>query len=438
MAFLFLTVYAAGTLYVALHHEPWRDEADAWLLVRDASLPTILSWTHNAGTPALWYAILKPLIWFNLPYAAETIVNLLIAWAAAAALVFLAPLTRLTKLLLLGSYFFAYEYAIIARSYSLTILFLFLAIAAFPRRPLGFAVAIALLCNTNVHGAVIAAILVLLWLRNRGWTPAALVTIAGGALIAALQLFPASSIGTVRNIRPYAIPTAIGDAFLPGAPVIIAVVVGLAVLATVAVAARGIFLLLTTGALIAIYTFIWFGGLRHSGLILIATVAAIWLARDVPATRVSRAAALLLNLSLLGSAAYASINSLDDVRWAFSGSREMATYIDHRFDDREIAAHNMFSAEALLPYLPGRRFWYAGIGQYGTYLNWNERQAAGAQTSYERAAANARNHFRGRKWLLLVNSPMPNPAQHGFRLIHATSVVVFRHLDERYWLYAPL
>ena len=42
-----------------------------------------------------------------------------------------------------------------------------------------------------------------------------------------------------------------------------------------------------------------------------------------------------------------------------------------------------------------------------------------------------------RKWLLLFNVEIPDPASHGFRLLHVTPEP-FEKTDERYWLYAPL
>ncbi|HEX9163633.1 MAG TPA: hypothetical protein VF980_18140 [Thermoanaerobaculia bacterium] len=444
LAFSLLGAYIAVTLYVGLHHEPWRDEADAWLLVRDAPLAYIFQWTHNAGTPALWYLLLKPLVWLGLPYVSLTILNLLIAWAAAAVLLFEAPLTSLTKLLLLASYFLAYEYAVIARSYSVTILLLFAALAMFPKRALPFAIAVALLFNTNIHGAIIAAGLLLVFLVSgpRAVTP--LAVMVAGALLALLQVRPweaAANPEAMRTVRLYAGPVSLGDAFLPDSPW--GAIAGPVVIVAVALAIRRrkvalLFLIFCVVALLAVYVFIWFGGLRHSGLLLISLVASIWIARDVPLTPTTRTAALLLNLTLVGSAAYAFATATSDVRFAFSGSREMAEYIDHRFDDYDIAAHNLYAAEALLPYLPGRRFWYAGLGEYGTYLRWDRKQGVAVRMRYEVAVERARQHFAGRKWLFLVDSPMPHPEQHGFRLVHATGVIVFRHLDERYWLYAPL
>src|SRR6185503_614866 len=110
-----------------------------------------------------------------------------------------------------------------------------------------------------------------------------------------------------------------------------------------------------------------------------------------------------------------------DVNYAFSGSKEMAEFIDHRFDGHEIAAHNFYAAEALLPYLPQHRFFYIGLDESGTYLKWNAAMRNGAAMPYDVAVLNAEKHYarERRPWLLLVNSRMPSPESHGFRLIHA-------------------
>src|SRR5512142_932572 len=229
-AVILLIAYAAATLYVGLHHEPWRDEADSWLVARDASLPTILNWTRDAGTPALWYVALKPLVWLGLPYRSQELLHLAIAWAAAAVLLFASPFPWLTRVLLLTSYYFGYEYAVIARSYVLTVLLSFLA-AAWHRdrhaRPMRYAIVVALLFNTNVHGAIIAAILLLLFLVSRprasGLGPP-LIMIAG-AVAAWAQLRTASDAaypGIIRDVDPMNAWLAIGSAFFAGLPFTIA------------------------------------------------------------------------------------------------------------------------------------------------------------------------------------------------------------------------
>ncbi|HEX9163634.1 MAG TPA: hypothetical protein VF980_18145, partial [Thermoanaerobaculia bacterium] len=44
-----LVAYAAATLALAIHHEPWRDEADSWLFVNHAPLQELFHWTRYVG-----------------------------------------------------------------------------------------------------------------------------------------------------------------------------------------------------------------------------------------------------------------------------------------------------------------------------------------------------------------------------------------------------
>ncbi len=443
---LFLLAYAGVTLYVGLHHEPWRDEATIWLAARDMSIAEVIPrWTSHQGSPALWLLFLKALIALRLPYLAQTLLHLVIAWVTATVLVFLAPFTRLTKLLLLASYYFAYEYSIIARSYALTILLLFLALAMV-RRPMAFAVCVALMFNTNVHGGIIAAALLFIFLirkpRDRTMIVPAIVMLAG-AIAAYLQLGVQGNDAVPGRINVYAVPIALGDAFIPGPTTPWMAAIGLLTLISIAVAIRHsrpamLLLIEILVGLATVYTLVWYGGLRHAGLILMATLAAVWVAADVPASSMTRAAALLLNLTLIGSAVYSFQNASADVRFAFSGSKEMAEFIDRRFDDHEIAAHNIYQTQAILPYLPGRKLWYIGRGEYGTYVEWDAAHLLASSMPYDLAVERARRHFKGKRWLLLLDRAMPQPERRGFRLIHATSVPVFRNLDERYWLYEPL
>ena len=56
-------LYALLSAFTAYRHEPWADEAQSWLLARDAGL--IQLWTkllHYEGTPGLWQTLLHVLI----------------------------------------------------------------------------------------------------------------------------------------------------------------------------------------------------------------------------------------------------------------------------------------------------------------------------------------------------------------------------------------
>ena len=438
LGMVILAIFVAGTLYTGLHHEPWRDEADAWLAARDLPVRQMVpDWTAHAGTPVLWYLILKTIVHSGLPYAAETAVNLLFIWAAAGLLLFASPFSRLTKVLLLGSYFFAFEYAIIARSYALSIFLIFLALAL-RKKPIAFAVVAVALFNTNVHGAIFAGLLFLLTTR---WSQRAIM--AGGAALAIWQLWPRAEGNplAMRGLQSNAL-IALRDVFLPFATTLWAALVSVIILLLIAISIRAsrralLFFTAALIALVALYTAVWFGGLRASGMILVAAIVSIWIADRVPVSLASKAAAAALNVTLLLSALFALSVARADISYAFSGSKEMASFIDHRFDGYDIAAHNLYQAESVLPWLPQHKFFYLGLGEYGTYLKWNAAMRRGASMPYEAAVLAARQHFAqtNKPGLLLLNSRMPQPERYGFRLLHATSVIVFRNLDERYWLY---
>ena len=55
---LALIIYAAAHLGMALAHEPFFDEAEAWQIARSVSLKTLfLETTHYEGHPPLWHLI---------------------------------------------------------------------------------------------------------------------------------------------------------------------------------------------------------------------------------------------------------------------------------------------------------------------------------------------------------------------------------------------
>ena len=439
-----LGAWVAVVAVVAAHHEMWRDEADAWLFARDGDLLHIVDWTRHAGTPSLWYFLLAPLPRLGAPYLSQQVLHLAIAAAAAAIVLACAPMTRLTKVLALFSYYFVYEYAVVVRSYALAVLLIVVAAALHARRaerPLAYAAVLALLFNVNVQGFIVAAVLALLFvIRER--RPLPVVIVALGAFAAWWQVRTPPDPMRAGNPHLFIHDAArwtIGAAFAPTMPPAVALALGVVVLGAVTVALRRsreaiLALWLIAGALLALYSVVWIGGFRHAGFVLVAVLVAIWIARDVELP----AAALLLNGALLISVAVGARAAVSDVEAAFSGSKEMAAYLRAQELDRlPIAAHNLTQAEAVLAYLPPRTFWYPGQMRDGSYMTWDAAFERALDVPYYIAELRARRHFGRGAWLLLFNVEMPDPAAHGFRLVYATRQSVFEKSDERYWLYEP-
>jgi hypothetical protein len=156
---VFLTL-AVIVLYTASKHEPWADEADTWLEVRDIPwFRLVFSELRYDGHLPLWHAIVwVPMHLFHVPYTYFVFIGGACAVAGLAVLVFLAPFPRPLRYIIGASFFFLYQYAVVARPYVLMPLLGFLA-AHFYRQGLSritaFAIAIALLIQDCSYAAVI-------------------------------------------------------------------------------------------------------------------------------------------------------------------------------------------------------------------------------------------------------------------------------------------
>ena len=65
---LIFIIYLLGVIFVDTHHEPWFDEAQAWLIARDNSFLEIIKVLHSEGHPFNWYYIVKTFstLWIEL------------------------------------------------------------------------------------------------------------------------------------------------------------------------------------------------------------------------------------------------------------------------------------------------------------------------------------------------------------------------------------
>jgi hypothetical protein len=190
------------------------------------------------------------------------------------------------------------------------------------------------------------------------------------------------------------------------------------------------------------YLFIykWVGGFRHTGFVLLVIVYVLWTsAANAPLTRRSRLFAyLMLGVTLIVSICATFRISQLEMKYAFSGAEDMAMFIRQaRLETLPIAAHSETTTSAVCPWIR-HPFWYAGSQRLGTFTMWDQQFERGLEVTYPDAVENAKRHFAGTDYLLLLNVEMPNPPSNGFALVHQTSVPVFAHPDETFWLYRPM
>lgn len=158
-------------MLIMVHHEPWFDEAQAWLIARDASfIQLVTSITHYEGHPPIWFLILMPFAKLGVPFELGLkIVNFSLVTIAMGIFIFKAPFPRIIRCTVPFTYFCFYQYGVISRPYSLMMLGFILSALFFKERnerPFRFTTGLALICSASVYGIIIAAAIVMVWIYD--------------------------------------------------------------------------------------------------------------------------------------------------------------------------------------------------------------------------------------------------------------------------------
>ena len=189
---ILLTLWALLVATTLPLHEEWSDEAQAWLIARDSSAYGLIRHRlHYEGAPPLWHMLLHV---FHLAHGTYSEIGWLgAAFAFAGVFVWLrwSPFPLVLRALLPFTFFFVYQYAVIARSYCLFALLAFSLCALFGKKthPLWFALVAGLLANLCVQGFLFSLVLIALYLydlyRQHALKPQVRRLTAGAVLFAA-------------------------------------------------------------------------------------------------------------------------------------------------------------------------------------------------------------------------------------------------------------
>lgn len=389
------TAFAVQLVVVAANHEPWFDEAQAWLLARDLSPWQLLAGQlRYEGTPGLWHLLLMPLAKSGAPYVSMQVLTVLIALAGAYVLVRYGPFPLPVTALLLFSFAIGYQYAVVARSYVLLPLLLFLLARTWPDRATRtgrLTVLLVVLANVSVHGLLIAGSLtgVHLWERWRErdqLDPAAVrrhlllagVMAAVGLAVMA-QLWPPDDLlvgGDTNTAVSTWLPVAIR--------VYNSVLTGNFFFSALAVVMSGWWFhrsgtlalwALPTGALIAL-SVLRYHNYWHDGVPFLVWVFAFWVAlqrwpADDPARRWSRLIGLTgLCGVLIVHAVWWANSAGHDLHRPYSASPEAAAYLEEEGLLDETVWALGFHSLSLQPYFDGNIFDNYADGTDAAYWHW--------------------------------------------------------------------
>lgn len=478
------------------HHELWRDEVQAWLLAREStSALDLLSRQKYEGHPALWQLLLLPLTRiFGTPVAMQAL-HLLIATTTVYLFVRWSPFTRLQKILFSFGYFPFYEYAIISRSYGLSLLLLTVFCCLYPRRHRHFipiAFTLVLLCHTHALSLIMVLVLFAALCLERLIPQASpdqprcapVPFYAGCALIglgivtAVIQIRPPADTGIAVGwqfgfsydalrgaakalVGAYVPIPRVGlnywnnpagvenQHFLLNLPCYL--VATTYVLFVLAGLRRNlpVFLVFASGTagLLAFYYAKYPGSTRHHGFLFACLIVSAWMHRSgsaatesrpdaIGGTRWARAFSLSLTLLFGVHVAAAGIAAGLECRYPFSAARTVTDYLHHHgHDESLLVGHIDYTSSALLGTSAQRQIYYPQSRRWGSYIIWNRARLTEPTDQEMIDEARALPRRTGQHVLLVLDRRLDDRVVQKNRIStlgHFTGAVVY---DENFHLY---
>jgi hypothetical protein len=449
---LTILLFVAVSAVLIANHEPWRDEAQIWLIGRD--LPDaahVIAMTPYEGCPVLWILMVFFLAKAGLPYISMFILHFLLMLIGVVVFLVYAPFSRVQKILFSFGYYIIYLYNIVARNYVLFALFLILIAAAHKdrlKRPFLYSVLIILLANTSVHGLVVAIVLALVYLFEIApWRYASMKKFAApmliiilGILAAIFQLIPTEDMGPravwyLSTDRFGIVTNSALRAFFPVSQSMIGFAVSLIGIPVFLLSlcffirkpkAMAIYSLSALGIL-ALSFLKGYGGARHDGLIFISFVFCLWISEnynDVPLVknrllsalskkRLSLLFTLILAFHMLSAAAASYMELTED----FSAGKRAAAFLEANGfagNDTFIASYPSYSASTILPFMPGEhpKFYYLEYQDFMSFMIWNEKYYANKNLSIDEIISRVDNAVTGKNFksvLIMLNRNETDP-----------------------------
>lgn len=395
-------VYLILLFTAVANHEPWMDEAQAWLLVKDVSLTDLfVKYLRYEGSPGLWHLILMLPAKIGLPY--YTINILSATFSAIGVWLFMrySPFRLLIKLLLPFSYFIFFQYGVVARSYCLIPPLLFLIAILYNRKlekPFTFFLLLCLFANISAHTFLISCCLAFIHSLDffKNWRslqkPGRIKTIVAFAIFGAMliaivlmllppsdQIFARQANGTLQNFL-YT-PTMVAGSltynelgYMGWVHQVISAVIFIATLwwfftkKTATVYLLPLVVILCFSAIV--YRNVW-----HQGILFFLWMFVLWLSFDKDDSQINasfRKNVVYMIALVLGVQIFWTIKSFTyDLNKNYSASHQVASYIkENNLQNGKIFITGWKSI-AVLPYFDRNIFYNLNNGSDKRFWFWS-------------------------------------------------------------------
>lgn len=176
-AIISLFLFAIITVIRLYHHMPWFDESHSWIISEQLSFLDMFKYIPQEGHFPIWNIMIYPIAKLHLYPVAMQLLNWLCCFLALVILWIKAPFNNFTKICITFSFPFLGYYSVVARCYSIGILFIFLIASLYKKQlehPLIYCGLIFLCANTCLMALIPATafgiILICKFIQNKNFS----------------------------------------------------------------------------------------------------------------------------------------------------------------------------------------------------------------------------------------------------------------------------
>ena len=427
--------YSIITFIILLFHESWRDEAQAWLIVRDLNIIEIFEQMKYEGHPIIWYLILMPFAKIGLPYIFVKIASWIICNIAVWLILKKAPFNIFIKILFIFSMPMIYLYPSISRSYCLIPLAITIVAIYFGQRhekPIQYILSILFLANTHVIMYGMVGILLLLFyieelIQNRKTNSKeqkkkvyiSLIVIIVGLILTLIPIL--ISMTTNTDVSLTSNTSIFEDTKLKmenayekimtgcfGENELILKIVAIALIILLCYEIRyhfknALVIICTEGLQFLIYTYVYMGSEQRVSTLILLMMFIFWIQNDKKekTVNIDKNEKELVNNQkdlkrqkrkeqLTNLAEYILVfvliiniaNGMDavnkEIKTTYSSSYETAEWIKENLEDDSIfICTNMPLSSAIIPYIDKEVFWSPQTLDYFSFTSWDENYRTG-------------------------------------------------------------
>lgn len=444
---LFLIYLVVNGILLVLH-EPWRDEANVWLLARDLSPLGLLREIKYQGHPCLWYFIVMPFAKIGFPFRMIGIISYIIMAVTAGVFLQKAPIHLITKTVCLFSPIFTYFYSDIARNYCLIALILMVLAWQYTERNMHtvrYGLLLGFLVQADTIAIPVAGLISAMWLlenlwqciKEKGFQP--IKKVLAGIWIPALSLFfwimqfyqvsdspqfQMRELGMremLHEIRNFSFGIMIRMTGAGQNSIRLFFVCCVIAFLLISIKLKngwvfgvllGTFLFFATFSALVYQLHIWH--YISLGFVLLWAVWVLW--KQIGEKNISDKTSKVILVFLEGQVVLLAIcmfghwNSQDEpsnlnnaLHGIYSDGGNAAAFIRENIDSEEIiVSDNIPLASTVVAYLKDYEFYYAGNGKKESYADWSEDQSK--VIGYEELLGWARETFPDKKEFFLIQT----------------------------------